>query len=158
MGYRFLRALRFPYNSLRDILNHCFELAWKRFDEYLREGNPPYWFYGILKNKGHYEKFRATNREKLVPIGDPETVDPADPRYSPEAEILEAEQRSFFYKSLKKIPHKYAAVVKLRLNGHNYVTISEMLGISVTNAHTRMRRATIMMDEAFQEYIKVYPL
>ena len=24
MGYRFLRALRFPYNSLRDILHHCF--------------------------------------------------------------------------------------------------------------------------------------
>ncbi len=158
MGYRFLRALRFPYNSLRDILHHCFELAWIRFDEYLSQGKPPYWFYGILKNKGHYEKFRAPNRENPSPIGGEGAIDPADKRFNPEAELLESERKSVFYESLKNLPERYAAVVKLRLNGHDYNAISKLLGISVTNAHARMRRATLKMDEAFADYLKEYPL
>ncbi len=156
MGFRYLRALRFPYNSLRDVLSHCFELAWNRFDEYLSSGKPQYWFYGILKNKAGYERRKYSKNGEYLGLVADDSVGPGDVRPTPEKQLLDKEQRSFFYGTISKLPEMYAEVVKLRLDGHDYRFISETLGISVTNAQTRMRRAVVMLEKAFSEYLEVY--
>lgn len=156
MGFRYLRALRFPYNSLRDVLSHCFELAWKRFDEYLERDKPRYWFYNILKNKAGYSRRKFSRNAEYLGLSGDDGVVPGDPRPTPEAQLLAKERRSFFYATITRIPAIYSDVVRLRLSGYDYNFISDSLGISVTNAQTRMRRAVVMLEKAFAEYLELY--
>ena len=158
MGFRFLRALRFPFNTLRDILSQCFELAWNRFDEYLMEDRPAYWFYSILKNKSGYERRKLSKTGEILAgsIAGDRFLDRSDVRETPEDSLLEQEKLSYIYDYIARLPSIYADVVKLRLSGFDYADIAESLGISVTNAQTRMSRAVVMLQPGFAEYLKNY--
>ncbi len=152
-AYNFLRSLRFPFDHLRDILDRCFEIAWERFDEYIDRGRPRSWLYDILRNKSGYEKRRYA-QQGIFRQADVDAVDPRDARPDPETLLLVEERRAEFYRLLQKLPEHYAIVVKLRIQGYDYKTISEMLDISVTNAHTRMKRALTKIEEVFSNYLE----
>lgn len=118
ISFRYLRARRFPENHTQDILHHCFELAWQRFDEYLEQGQPEYWFFGILKNRQRY----VASRIALDPGASPEqTHVERDDRHGPEEILLNAERNSYFYKVICELPAHYADVVKLRLEGFEII-------------------------------------
>ncbi len=153
ISYRYLRACRFPENHTRDVLHHCFELAWQRFDEYLELGRPRYWFLGILKNRRRY----VASRLALDPGVSPEQASiERDRRDGPAELLLSAERSSYFYKVICELPAHYADVVKLRMEGFDYQTISELLEISVKAAEHRMRRALIKLERPIRDFADDY--
>jgi RNA polymerase sigma factor (sigma-70 family) len=153
ISYRFLRAQRFPNNHIQDLLHHCFELAWHRFDEYLDAGRPRYWFLGILKNRRRYESYQMA----AAPISSPELASQSeDIRSGPEESLLQKEERSYFYNVIRGLPEHYAAVVKLRIEGFGFSTIAEQLGITVKSAEHRMRRAIFKLEKPIREFARDY--
>ncbi|MCR9143732.1 MAG: sigma-70 family RNA polymerase sigma factor [bacterium] len=153
ISFRYLRARRFPVNHTRDVLQHCFEIAWNRFDEYLATGRPKYWFFGILKNRERY----VASRLAVSPLIDPnDTHRSQDERISPESYLIESEERSYFYEIICALPPQYADVVKLRLEGFDYKTIAELLETSVKSVEHRMRRALVKLEGPIREFVSDY--
>ncbi len=153
ISFRYLRARRFPENHTRDVLHHCFVLAWQRFDEYLTAGRPRYWFLGILKNRERY----LASRLALDPGASPEQVAAnRDDRPGPADLLLDAERQSYFFDTICALPAHYADVVKLRLEGFEYKKIAELLGITVKSAEHRMRRALVKLEAPVRSYVEDY--
>lgn len=157
MGYRFIRAQRFPENNIQDILSRSFELAWDRFDEYLDTENKEYWFFNIVRNKVRYEQ-RKSKKSRVIRFPERhadyhETLSPG-----PAEEYLNSERQSYLKQIINEMPENYQMVVKLRLEGYQYSQISGMLGITVKAAQHRMKRAMIQMEPILRQFAQDYLL
>ena len=155
MGYRFIRASRFPENDVNDILSRCFELAWNRFDEYLRKNKPDYWFFNIVRNKVSYER-RMRARGRVLSLPSDRMDAHASQDEGPEQTTLRNEERSYLRGALDTLPENYQLVVKLRMEQFEYSEIAAMLGISVKAAQHRMKRAMEKLEGTLREFIHDY--
>lgn len=147
MGY--LRQLLYDNDDVHDVLVHALELALARFDDYLNNGKPRYWFFGILHNSATYF-LRKRARESRIFM--PQTTEESVDRKTPEKILLHRESENWVRQTIAALPVKYREVVLLRLENFSYREIAQVLGISVEAAESRMRRAIHKLEPLYAAY------
>ena len=150
VSYRFLRAIRFLENDIQEVLSRSYEIAWKRFDEYIALVENQYWFYGILRNQSNYYKSVLSKKDQRTEALEIEAAD----YDTPETDFLKKEDRNDFYAVIVSLPANYREVVLLRLQSYSYKEISKLLDISESAAESRMRRALVKLEEPFTDFLK----
>lgn len=143
----YLRRMIHNSDDAYDILIHSFELALARFDEYLTAKEPRYWFFGIVRNSASYFLRRhASLAQKKLPL--------PRPAATPEELLLEKEAASRSEQILAALPVKYREVAWLRFHDFSYKEIAAQLGLSVAATESRMRRAIILLEPLFAEFME----
>lgn len=120
---------------------------WKALGSYDGRSKLSTWIYRIALNVSisHYRKFHSrkertiTIDESILSIADVNDSDPGT-----ESDI------SFLYSCIRKLDHLNKAVIILHLEGKNYKEISEILGISESNAGTKINRIKKILKEQFK--------
>lgn len=142
----YLRRVVQNSDDAYDILTHCFELALARFDEYLTAREPRYWFFGIVRNSASYFLRRRTReKQQVLPLPRPVAT--------PEELLLEKEAAGRSEQILAALPEKYREVVWLRFHDFSYKEIAAQLGLSVAAVESRMRRAIVLLEPLFAQYL-----
>jgi RNA polymerase sigma factor (sigma-70 family) len=147
-GYRFLRS-RIGEDQIPDILSQSFEIAWKRFSEYLQSPTG-YWFYSILRNQLRIQ------RKKYKPIHESfnEQIHILRETTNPETIALRKETTSHLERAIAALSTPYAEAVRLRLKGYKYEQIAAILNLSEAATKSRMRRAIVHLVAAFETYLQ----
>lgn len=140
--YGYMRRHHYFPDSRDDIVQKVFEIAWKRFDEYLARPQNDFWIFRIAENLAKYENRKVLRRqetlvadhaelERLVPCGESGL----------EQSLLREEMQATLYAFIRRLPHKQQAAILMRLNGLTYAEIGESLKISPEAARRRVGRA-----------------
>jgi RNA polymerase sigma-70 factor (ECF subfamily) len=107
-------------------------------------GTPRAWLFAIARNAA-LDELRRRSRQKLDALG----AEPRDAEPGPLATIEHAERRATVQAALRSLPPREREVVLLKFHGQ--LTNSELarvLGISESNAGTRVHRALTRLREA----------
>jgi len=144
-AYGYLNRVLRNADDAYDVLIHSFELALARFDEYLTNQKPRYWFFGIIRNSASYsisKKAREAKQEVPIPGTAP----------TPEDLALRNEEERLIDQVLRALPEKYRDVALLRFQDYSYKEIAKALGLSVEAVESRMRRATVKLEPIYAKY------
>lgn len=152
--YSFVNTRSFHRDNKEDTVQKVFEIAWKRFDEYLAEPRNDFWIFRIAENMVKYEN-RKISRYQEVLVADHENLErlqqPAYGESELEQALIRVELHDHLSSFIKQLPRKQQAVLSLRLTGITYRQIGKSLNISSEAARRRMERA-IKAGKDYFEY------
>ena len=156
--FRFVRAKKFPYNHISDLVGKIFEKAWRRFDEYTArsEETKKYWIYDIARDTCRYEWTRAKRRQEFL-SEDVETVFRNDDKNPVLDTYISSEWRRQFLKIILDLPDKQKEVVMLKLEGYKYVEMGELLNISSQACRKRMATAISNLKGPLAKLLETNP-
>lgn len=139
--YNFVRAKKFPYNHLNDLVSKIFEICWRRFGEYVDRPDV-HWIYRIAENACNYErrKFWQARTNVLDSPDFTENAVSANAK-NQEQEIISTEEKAEIMQVIAALPGKQREVFILRLNGYTYEEIATSLGVSGEAVRKRMLSA-----------------
>ena len=141
--YAYVLSLLRDRAAAEDVTAQAFERAYRRrrrYDE--RRGTPRQWLFGIARNAALDELRRRSRRAALV--GDP--VDPATPEAGDEDD---ADRRATVRAALAGLHPRDRELIALKFHaGLSNAEIAGVLGISESNAGTRVHRAVAKLREA----------
>jgi RNA polymerase sigma-70 factor (ECF subfamily) len=142
--YAYVLSLLRDRAAAEDVTAQAFERAYrrrKRYDE--RKGTPRQWLFGIARNAALDELRKRKRRAGLV--GDPADPDVPDPA----GEADDADRRATVRAALAGLAPRDRELVALKFHaGLTNAEIAGVLGVSESNAGTRVHRAVTKLREA----------
>jgi RNA polymerase sigma-70 factor (ECF subfamily) len=144
--YAYVASLVRDRSAAEDVTALAFERAFRRRRTFNpRRGNERAWLFGIARNAALDELRRRRRTAALV-------IDPEDPHAADafDAESTEeAERRAAVRSALARLDPRERELVALKFHaGLSNAEIAEVLGVSESNAGTRLHRAVKKLREA----------
>ena len=129
--------------AAEDVTALTFERAYRRqssFDD--RKGTQRAWLFAIARNAALDELRRRKRSAEL-------SVEPADDEAAPEGEAEAAERRATVRAALADLDPRERELIALKFHaGLSNAEIADVLGVSASNAGTRVHRALARLREA----------
>jgi RNA polymerase sigma-70 factor (ECF subfamily) len=144
--YAYVASLLRDGAAAEDVTAQAFERAYRRHSTFnARRGNERAWLFGIARNAALDELRRRRRHAALV-------VDPEDPlaaaAFEPGADA-EADRRAAVRDGLATLDPRDRELVALKFHaGLSNAEIAQVLGVSESNAGTRLHRAVTKLREA----------
>ncbi len=144
--FAYVATLLHDRGAAEDVTALAFERAYRKrksFDS--RRGSQRAWLFGIARNAALDELRRGKRTAQLV--AEPEAVTPA-----PEEELDRALRRAAVRAALAELPARDRELVALKFHaGLDNAELADVLGVSVTNAGTRLHRALTKLREILDD-------
>jgi RNA polymerase sigma factor (sigma-70 family) len=144
--FGYVATLLHDRSAAEDVTALAFERAFRKrksFDS--RRGSERAWLFGIARNAALDELRRRQRTATLV--SEPPDVTPA-----PEEELEHALRRAAVRTALAALPARDVEVIALKFHaGLDNSELAEVLGVTVTNAGTRLHRALTKLREILDE-------
>jgi RNA polymerase sigma factor (sigma-70 family) len=141
--YAYAASLLRDRSAAEEVTAAAFERAFRKqrsFDP--RRGTQRAWLFGIARNAALDELRR---RKRSVEL----TAEPADDEPAPEGEAEAAERRATVRAALATLEPREREVIALKFHaGLTNAEIADVLGVSPSNAGTRVHRALTRLREA----------
>ena len=145
--YAYVAALLRDRSAAEDVTAQAFERAYRRRRTFrAARGSPEAWIFGIARNAALDELRRRRRQAALA-------FEPEDPWCAaPEDEVARAEDRAVVRAALAALDRRERDLVALKFaGGLSNEELARVLGISVSNAGTRLHRAVSKLREACHE-------
>jgi RNA polymerase sigma-70 factor (ECF subfamily) len=141
--YAYVASLVGDRAAAEDVTAQAFERAFRRQRTFNpRRGSERAWLFGIARNAALDELRRRRRQAALV-------VDPEDPRADLMLEPADAERRAAVRAALAALEPREREIVALKFHaGLSNAEIARVLGVSESNAGTRLHRAVTKLREA----------
>ncbi len=143
--YAYVLSLLRDRPAAEDVTAQAFERAYRRQKRYdARKGTPRQWLFGIARNAALDElRRRGRTASLLVDPQDPAAVEPfAD-------EAVDADRRATVQAALAAMDARDRELISLKFHaGLSNAEIAGVLGVSATNAGTRVHRAVAKLRKA----------
>jgi len=141
--YAYVVALLRSRSAAEDVTAQAFERAFRKVRSYdPRKGGPRAWLFGIARNAALDELRRNKRLATMV-------AEPTDARAATEDEAERAIRRAAVRNALAQLPPRDREIVALKFYaGLDNAEIAGVLGISPSNAGTRLHRAVQRLREA----------
>ena len=145
--YAYVASLLRDRTAAEDVTAQAFERAYRRRRSYRpSRGSPEAWLFGIARNAALDELRRRRRRARLE--GDPEDMAAA----APEDHLELALRREAVRAALATLDDRERDIVALKfMGGLSNGAIAEVLGLSETNAGSRLHRTITKLREACHE-------
>jgi RNA polymerase sigma factor (sigma-70 family) len=144
--FGYVATLLHDRSAAEDVTALAFERAFRKrksFDS--RRGSERSWLFGIARNAALDELRRRKRTAALV--SDPPDVTPA-----PDEELEHALRRAAVRTALAALPARDVELIALKFHaGLDNAELAEVLGVTVTNAGTRLHRALTKLREILDE-------
>jgi len=141
--YAYTASLLRDRSAAEEVTAAAFERAFRKqrsFDP--RRGTQRAWLFGIARNAALDELRRRRRSAEL-------SVEPADDEAAPEGEAEAAERRATVRAALAGLDPRERELIALKFHaGLSNAEIADVLGVSATNAGTRVHRALARLREA----------
>jgi len=141
--YAYAASLLRDRSAAEEVTAAAFERAFRKqrsFDP--RRGTQRAWLFGIARNAALDELRRRRRSAEL-------SVEPADDEAAPEGEAEAAERRATVRAALAGLDPRERELIALKFHaGLSNAEIADVLGVSATNAGTRVHRALARLREA----------
>jgi RNA polymerase sigma-70 factor, ECF subfamily len=141
--YAYVASLLRDRAAAEDITAQAFERAFRRRRSFnARRGDERAWLFGIARNAALDELRRRKRHAALV-------VDPEDPGAGAAYETPDGERRAAVRAALAGLEPRDREIVALKFHaGLSNAEIAQVLGVSESNAGTRLHRAVNKLREA----------
>jgi RNA polymerase sigma factor (sigma-70 family) len=145
--YAYVASLLHDRASAEDVTAQAFERAYRKRRAYrARRGLPEAWLFGIARNAALDELRRRKRRARL----EAEREDVATPGLDDQAEL--ASRRAAVRSALASLDGRERDLIALKFaGGLSNAEIGRVLGLSESNAGTRLHRAITKLREACHE-------
>jgi RNA polymerase sigma factor (sigma-70 family) len=144
--FGYVATLLHDRSAAEDVTALAFERAFRKrksFDS--RRGSERAWLFGIARNAALDELRRAKRTVSLA--ADPPDVSPA-----PDEELEHALRRAAVRTALAAMPARDRELIALKFHaGLDNAELAEVLGVTVTNAGTRLHRALTKLREILDD-------
>jgi len=144
--FAYVATLLHDRGAAEDVTALAFERAYRKrksFDS--RRGSQRSWLFGIARNAALDELRRGKRTAQLH--AEPEAVTPA-----PEEELDRALRRAAVRSALAELPARDRELIALKFHaGLDNAELADVLGVSVTNAGTRLHRALTKLREILDD-------
>jgi len=144
--FGYVATLLHDRGAAEDVTALAFERAFRKrksFDS--RRGSERAWLFGIARNAALDELRRAKRTAHLA--AEPPDVSPA-----PDEELEHALRRAAVRTALAAMPARDRELIALKFHaGLDNAELAEVLGVTVTNAGTRLHRAITKLREILDE-------
>jgi len=144
--FAYVATLLRDRGAAEDVTALAFERAFRRrgsFDS--RRGTARAWLFGIARNAALDELRRAKRTASLA-------ADPPEVRPGPDEELDRALRRAAVRTALAALPPRDREVIALKFHGGlENAELAAVLGVSVSNAGTRLHRALTKLREALDD-------
>jgi RNA polymerase sigma factor (sigma-70 family) len=144
--FGYVATLLHDRSAAEDVTALAFERAFRKrksFDS--RRGSERAWLFGIARNAALDELRRRQRTATLV--SEPPDVTPA-----PEEELEHALRRAAVRTALAALPARDVELIALKFHaGLDNAELAEVLGVTVTNAGTRLHRALTKLREILDD-------
>jgi RNA polymerase sigma-70 factor, ECF subfamily len=141
--YAYAASLLRDRSAAEEVTAAAFERAFRKqrsFDP--RRGTQRAWLFGIARNAALDELRRRKRSAEL-------SVEPADDEAAPEGEAEAAERRATVRAALADLDPRERELIALKFHaGLSNAEIADVLGVSASNAGTRVHRALARLREA----------
>jgi RNA polymerase sigma-70 factor, ECF subfamily len=141
--YAYAASLLHDRSAAEEVTAAAFERAFRKqrsFDP--RRGTQRAWLFGIARNAALDELRRRKRSAEL-------SVEPADDEAAPEGEAEAAERRATVRAALSALDPRERELIALKFHaGLSNAEIADVLGVSASNAGTRVHRALARLREA----------
>jgi RNA polymerase sigma-70 factor (ECF subfamily) len=141
--YAYVASLVGDRAAAEDVTAQAFERAYRRQRSFNpRRGTERAWLFGIARNAALDELRRRRRHAALV-------VEPEDPANELALEPADAERRAAVRAALAALEPREREIVALKFHaGLSNAEIARVLGVSESNAGTRLHRAVTKLREA----------
>jgi RNA polymerase sigma factor (sigma-70 family) len=144
--FAYVATLMHDRGAAEDVTALAFERAFRKrksFDS--RRGSERAWLFGIARHAALDELRRGKRSAPLV--SEPESVSP-----SPDEELERTLRRAAVRTALGALPARERELIALKFHaGLDNAEIADVLGVSVTNAGTRLHRALTKLREILDD-------
>jgi RNA polymerase sigma factor (sigma-70 family) len=144
--FAYVATLLRDRGAAEDVTAAAFERAFRRSRTYdARRGSERAWLFGIARNAA-LDELRKRLRSAVL-AGDPAATAPA-----PEEELDHAERRAAVRAALAGLPARDRELIALKFHaGLDNTELAAVLGVSVSNAGTRLHRALTKLREVLDD-------
>ena len=144
--FAYVASLLGDRGAAEDVTAAAFERAFRKRTSYdSRRGSERSWLFGIARNAALDELRRRQRRAALVT--EPPAVTPA-----PEEQLEHTLRRAAVRTALAALPARDHELIALKFHaGLDNAEIADVLGVSVTNAGTRLHRALTKLREILDD-------
>jgi RNA polymerase sigma factor (sigma-70 family) len=145
--YAYVMSLLRDRSAAEDVTAQAFERAYRKRGSYrARRGSPEAWLFGIARNAALDELRRRGRRASL----ESEPADEDSPTADDQAEL--ALRREVVREALTKLDGRERDLLSLKFSGGlSNAEIGRVLGVSESNAGTRLHRALTKLRKACDE-------
>jgi RNA polymerase sigma-70 factor (ECF subfamily) len=145
--YAYVMSLLRDRSAAEDVTAQAFERAYRKRSSYrARRGSPEAWVFGIARNAALDELRRRKRRANL----ETEPEDTSARSLEDHAEL--ALRREVVRAAMTTLDGKERDLIELKFSGGlSYAEIAQVLGMSETNAGTRLHRALTKLRKACDE-------
>ncbi len=141
--YAYVASLLRDRSAAEDVTAQAFERAYSKRRSYRpARGSMDAWLFGIARNAALDELRRRKRSAEL-------TAEPAGDEPAPDGEAEAAERRATVRAALATLEPRERELIALKFHGGlNNAEIADVLGVSASNAGTRVHRALTRLREA----------
>ncbi|HYP55180.1 MAG TPA: sigma-70 family RNA polymerase sigma factor [Solirubrobacterales bacterium] len=142
--YAYVAGLLRDASAAEEVTAIAFERAYRKRDRFdARRGSPRAWLFGIARNAA-LDELRQRRRQAAL------TADPTDPAAPSATDGVErSERRLLLTAALERLEARERELVALRFfAGLSNAEIARVLGISESNAGTKLHRVVTKLREA----------
>jgi RNA polymerase sigma factor (sigma-70 family) len=144
--YAYVATLLRDRGAAEDVTALAFERAFRKSKSFdARRGSERAWLFGIARNAA-LDELRKRKRTAQL------TVDPEDVGPAPDEEIERALRRAAVRSALAELPARERELIALKFHaGLDNAELAAVLGVSVSNAGTRLHRALTKLREILDD-------
>ena len=141
--YAYVATLVRDRSAAEEVVAAAFERAYRKHASFdARRGSQRQWLFGIARNAALDELRRRKRSAELA-------VEPAGDEPAPEGEAEAAERRATVRAALADLDPRERELIALKFHaGLSNAEIADVLGVSASNAGTRVYRALARLREA----------
>ena len=144
--FAYIATLLRDRGAAEDVTAQAFERAFRKSKSFdARRGSERAWLFGIARNAALDELRRRKRSAQLV-------TEPHDAEPTPDEEIDRALRRAAVRAALAGLPPRDRELIALKFHaGLDNAEIAAVLGVSVSNAGTRLHRALTKLREVLDD-------
>ena len=144
--FGYVATMLHDHGAAEDVTALAFERAFRKRKSFNAErGSQRAWLFGIARNAALDELRRGKRTATLV--AEPEDVSPA-----PDEELEHTLRRAALRTALAELPARDRELIALKFHaGLDNSELAEVLGVSVSNAGTRLHRALTKLREILDD-------
>ncbi len=144
------------HDEAEDIVQDAFVKALTHLSTFQAKSSFYTWIYRIAFNAAVNRQRRRGNEKPRSYDGESPGAEPSDPGDGPGDRLARAEQARVVQHALQRLGEPFRAVLVLReIDGFDYETISQVLGISVGTVRSRLHRARqLMRDQLSRTHLR----
>jgi RNA polymerase sigma factor (sigma-70 family) len=144
--FAYVATLLRDRGAAEDVTAAAFERAFRKSKSYdARRGTERAWLFGIARNAALDE---LRKRKRSAPL----EAEPGDVEQDPGEELDRALRRAAVRTALAELPPRDRELIALKFHaGLDNAEIAEILGVSVSNAGTRLHRALTKLREILDD-------